>query len=93
MIICFYEILMLGHRMSFNTMAQSLKIVDKNLKADATAVCQTAQQLAGLMETAILAAIIAVFQNKQTESYATLTAQGSRIAFYFTFGLGILILV
>ena len=85
---------MLGHRMSFsNTMAQSLKIVDKNLKADATAVCQTAQQLAGLMETAILAAIIAVFQNKQTESYATLTAQGSRIAFYFTFGLGILILV
>lgn len=39
MIICFYGILMLGHRMSFsNTMAQSLKIVDKNLKADATAV-------------------------------------------------------
>lgn len=45
------------------------------------------------MGTAILAAIIAVFQNKQTGSYATLTAQGSRIAFYFTFGLGILILV
>lgn len=90
MIICFYEILMLGHRMSFsNTMAQSLKIVYKNLKADATAVCQTAQQLAGSMGTAI----IAMFQNKQTESYATLTAQGSRIAFYFTFGLGILILV
>ena len=62
-------------------------------KADATAVCQTAQQLAGSMGTAILAAIIAVFQNKQTGSYATLTAQGSRIAFYFTFGLGILILV
>ncbi len=80
--------------MSFsNTMAQSLKIVDKNLKADATAVCQTAQQLAGSMGTAILAAIITVFQNKQTESYATLTAQGSRLAFYFTFGLGILILV
>ena len=80
--------------MSFsNTMAQSLKIVDKNLKADATAVCQTAQQLAGSMGTAVSAAIIAVFQNKQTESYATLTAQGSRIAFYFTFGLGILILV
>lgn len=94
MIICFYGILMLGHRMSFsNTMAQSLKIVDKNLKADATAVCQTAQQLAGSMGTAILAAIIAVFQNKQTESYATLTAQGSRVAFYFTFSLGILILV
>lgn len=89
MIICFYEILMLGHRMSFNTMAQSLKIVDKNLKADATAVCQTAQQLAGSMGTAI----IAMFQNKQTESYATLTAQESRIAFYFTFALGILILV
>lgn len=45
------------------------------------------------MGTAVSAAIIAVFQNKQTESYATLTAQGSRIAFYFTFGLGILILV
>ncbi len=74
-------------------MAQSLKIGDKNLKADATAVCQTAQQLAGSMGTAILAAIMAVFQNKQTESYAALTAQGSRIAFYFTFGLGILILV
>lgn len=94
MIICFYGILMLGHRMSFsNTMAQSLKIVDKNLKTDATAVCQTAQQLAGSMGTAILAAIIAVFQNKQTGSYAALTAQGSRLAFYFTFGLGILILV
>lgn len=50
MIICFYGILMLGYRMSFsNTMAQSLKIVDKNLKADATAVCQTVQQLAGSM--------------------------------------------
>ena len=48
MIICFYEILMLVHRMSFSdTMAQSLKIVYKNLKADATAVFQTAQQLAG----------------------------------------------
>lgn len=45
------------------------------------------------MGTAVSAAIIAVFQNKQTESYATLTAQESRIAFYFTFGLGILILV
>ena len=69
------------------------KFQDQNLKADATAVCQTAQQLAGSMGTAVSAAIIAVFQNKQTESYATLTAQGSRIAFYFTFGLGILILV
>lgn len=94
MIICFYGILMLGHRMSFsNTMAQSLKIVDNNLKSDATAVCQTAQQLAGSMGTAILAAIIAIFQNKHTANYATLTAQGSRVAFYFTFGLGLLILL
>lgn len=94
MIICFYGVLMLGHRMSFsNTMAQSLKIVDNDLKSDATAVCQTAQQLAGSMGTAILAAIIAIFQNKHTANYATLTAQGSRTAFYFTFGLGILILL
>ena len=94
MIICFYGILMLGHRMSFsNTMAQSLKIVDNNLKSDATAVCQTAQQLAGSMGTAILAAIIAIFQNKHTAKYTTLTAQGSMAAFYFTFGLGILILI
>lgn len=90
MIICFYGVLILGHRMSFsNTMAQSLKIVDNDLKSDATAVCQTAQQLAGSMGTAILA----IFQNKHTANYATLTAQGSRTAFYFTFGLGILILL
>ena len=94
MIICFYGILMLGHRMSFsNTMAQSLKIVDNDLKSDATAVCQTAQQLAGSMGTAILAAIIAIFQNKHSANYASLTAQGSMAAFYFTFSLGILILL
>lgn len=94
MIICFYGILMLGHRMSFsNTMAQSLKIVDNDLKSDATAVCQTAQQLAGSMGTAILAAIIAIFQNKHSANYASLTAQGSMAAFYLTFSLGILILL
>ena len=94
MIICFYGILMLGHRMSFsNTMAQSLKIVGGDLKSDATAVCQTAQQLAGSMGTAILAAIMAIFQNKHTTNYANLTAQGSRAAFCFTFSLGILILL
>ncbi|MBD5430423.1 DHA2 family efflux MFS transporter permease subunit [Lactobacillus sp.] len=94
MIIVIYTLLTLGHRMSFsNTMAEALKIQPGQLHADATAVCQTSQQLAGSLGTTILAAIIAISQNKGGASYSFLTAQGSQWAFYFTFILGILILV
>ena len=40
-----------------------------------------------------MAAIIAIFQNESNSSYAIRTARGSRAAFYFIFGLGILILI
>lgn len=94
MIIVIYALLAFGHRMSFsNTMAEALKIQPGQLHADATAVCQTSQQLAGSMGTTILAAIMAISQNKGGASYTFLTAQGSQWAFYFTFALGILILV
>ncbi len=38
-------------------------------------------------------AIIAIFQNEPNASYAIRTARGSQAAFYFIFGLGILILI
>ena len=93
MLIIFYGILMLGHRMAFsNTMAEALKLQSGHLRADATAVCQTSQQLAGSVGTTIMASIMAIWQNKGGASYASLTAQGSQAAFYFTFALGIIIL-
>ncbi|MBP2057853.1 EmrB/QacA subfamily drug resistance transporter [Lactobacillus colini] len=94
MIVVVYSLLVLGHRMSFsNTMAEALKIQSGRLHADATAVCQTSQQLAGSMGTTILAAVIAISQNEGGLSYSALTAQGSKWAFCFTTILGILILV
>lgn len=94
MIMVFYGLLAFGHRMSFsNTLAEALKIEPNNLHTDATAVCQTAQQLAGSIGTTIMAAIIAIFQNESNSSYAIRTARGSQAAFYFIFGLGILILI
>ncbi len=94
MIIFLYGVLMLGHKMSFsNTMAEALKVQDDTLRSDATAVCQTGQQLAGSVGTTILAAIISIWQNKGGASYAYLTAQGSQVAFYFTFVLSIVIIL
>lgn len=94
MIIVIYGLLMLGHRMSFsNTMAEALKDQPAKLRSDATAVCQTSQQLAGSMGTTILASIISLWQNKTGSSYAHLTAQGSQAAFCFTSFLAIIILI
>lgn len=94
MIIVIYGLLMLGHRMAFsNTMAEALKLQTGHLRADATAVFQTGQQLAGSIGTTVLAAIIAVWQNKGGSSYSALTAQGSQVAFCFTSALGIIILI
>lgn len=92
MIILIYGFLMLGHRLAFsNTMAEALKEQPGKLHSDATAVCQTSQQLAGSMGTTILASIIAIWQNKGGASYAQLTAEGSQAAFYFTTILGLVI--
>ena len=94
MIIIFYGVLSFGHRISFgNTMAEASKIQPRELQTDGTAVFQTAQQLAGSVGTTILAAILAIYQNRGGASYATLTAQGSRLTFYFIFGIGVLILI
>ncbi|RVU71295.1 DHA2 family efflux MFS transporter permease subunit [Lactobacillus xujianguonis] len=94
MIIVLYGLLMLGHRMSFsNTLAETLKYQQGHLRADATAFCQTAQQLAGSIGTTIMAAIIAIWQNKAGASYSVLTAEGSQAAFAFNSFLGLLILV
>lgn len=93
MIIIIYGVLMLGHRMAFsNTLAESLKLQKGHLRADATAVCQTSQQLAGSVGTTILASIIAISQNQGGASYAVLTARGSQMAFCFTSVLGMIIL-
>lgn len=92
-IIFIYGILMLGHRLAFsNTMAEALKLQPARLRADATAVCQTSQQLAGSIGTTILAAIIALFQKQGSASYVFRTAQGSKAAFCFTFIMGLIIL-
>lgn len=94
MIVVIYGILMLGHRLAFsNTMAEALKLQPNELRADATAVCQTGQQLAGSIGTTILAAIIAIWQKQNYATYALRTAQGSTAAFTFTFIMGIIILL
>lgn len=93
MIVIFYGFMMLGHRMSFsNTMAEALKIEKGKLRADATAVCQTSQQLAGSVGTTILASIISVWQKQSHGSYAMATAQGSQAAFCFTLLMSLIIL-
>ena len=93
-IIVFYGIMMLGHRMAFsNTLAESLKAETSKLQADATAVCQTSQQLAGSVGTTILASIMAVWQKRGRGSYAAATAQGSQAAFCFTLVIGLIILL
>ncbi len=75
MIIIFYGIMMMGHRMSFsNTMAEALKVETGKLRADATAVCQTSQQLAGSVGTTILASIMSVWQKQGYGSYTMATA-------------------
>lgn len=93
MIVIFYGIMMMGHRMSFsNTLAESLKVETGSLRADATAVCQTSQQLAGSIGTTVLAAIIAIWQKKPAVSYSLGTAQGSQAAFIFTLIISLIIL-
>lgn len=94
MIIVIYGLMMLGHRMAFsNTLAEALKMEKGALRADATAVCQTSQQLAGSVGTTILAAIMSIWQKKETTSYAIATAQGSQAAFCFTLLMALIILV
>ena len=94
MIMIFYGIFSAGHRMSFgNTMAEASKIQPRELQSDGTAVFQTAQQLAGSIGTTILAAILAIYQNRGGASYAALTAQGSQVTFYLIFVIGLLILL
>lgn len=93
LIIVFYGIMMLGHRMAFsNTMAEALKVEEGALHADATAICQTSQQLAGSVGTTILASIMSIWQKNANVSYALATAQGSRAAFCFTLLTSLIIL-
>lgn len=93
MIIIFYGIMMMGHRMSFsNTMAEALKVETGKLRADATAVCQTSQQLAGSVGTTILASIMSVWQKQGHGSYTMDTAQGSQAAFCFTLLMSLIIM-
>jgi MFS family permease len=93
MIIIFYGIMMMGHRMSFsNTMAEALKVETGKLRADATAVCQTSQQLAGSVGTTILASIMSVWQKQGHGSYIMATAQGSQAAFCFTLLMSLIIM-
>lgn len=94
MIIIIYGLMMLGHRMAFsNTLAESLKTEPNSLQADATAVCQTSQQLAGSLGTTILASIMAIWQRSGSLFYASATAKGSRAAFGFTLVVSLIILV
>lgn len=93
MIIIFYGIMMMGHRMSFsNTMAEALKVETGKLRADATAVCQTSQQLAGSVGTTILASIMSVWQKQGHGFYTMATAQGSQAAFCFTLLMSLIIM-
>lgn len=88
-----YGILVIGHRMSFsNTLASSISLQPAKLHADATALCQTAQQLAGALGTSILAIIISFFQN-QDGNYLRETSLGCQVAFLASFIFSGIILV
>lgn len=91
-IVLFYALLTLGHRMSFsNTMVQTLKTEPARLQSDATAICQTMQQLAGSFGTAIMAVFISM-QQQNHGSYQTLTARGCQIDFMLAAILGLIII-
>ena len=92
MLMIFYTVLMLGHRMCFNnTMAEAMKVQTNQMRTDATAVFETTQQYAGSMGTAVTAAIISIWQNR-AGNYRVLTNQGSEAAFCFIAILSIVIL-
>ena len=92
MLMIFYTVLMLGHRMCFNnTMAEAMKVQTNQMRTDATAVFETTQQYAGSMGTAVMAAIISIWQNR-AGNYRVLTSQGSEAAFCFIAILSIVIL-
>ncbi|MCT3614740.1 MFS transporter, partial [Lactobacillus acidophilus] len=75
-----------------NTMAEALKVEKGTLRADATAVCQTSQQLAGSVGTTILASIMSIWQKRANIPYTLATAEGSRAAFWFTLLISLIIL-
>lgn len=92
MIVIYYTFVSFGHKMAFsNTMAEMLKRQSNSLKSDATAVGQTAQQLAGSLGTAILAAIISIHQ-AGANNYQLATAKGSQMAFIMTAILVVIII-
>ena len=62
------------------------------MRADATAVCQTSQQLVGSVGTTILAVIISIWQKKPNITYSLGTAQGSQAAFIFTVIISLIII-
>lgn len=88
LILWVYLLFMAGIGFSFgNTMTNGLKQVPAERNADANALFNTVQQLAGAIGTSVVATIVATSQNKQdiaaTLSYAELTAAGSVNAFIF----------
>lgn len=92
MLMIFYTLLMIGHRACFNnTMAEAMKVQSKQMRSDATAIFETAQQYAGSMGTSVMSAIIALWQNR-SGNYRQLTAQGSEVAFIFILVLSFVVL-
>jgi DHA2 family lincomycin resistance protein-like MFS transporter len=89
MMICFYLLIQIGHRISFNnTMTEAIAVAAPERHADATAVLQTAQQYAGSIGTTVLSTIMALSQRQASgptdPRYVALTAQGATHAFIFT---------
>ena len=95
LILWIYLLFMAGIGFAFgNTITNGLKLVPPERNADANALFNTVQQLAGAIGTSVVATIVATSQNKQasaaTLSYNELTAAGSVNAFLFLTALALI---
>ena len=95
LILWIYLLFIAGIGFSFgNTITNGLKLVAPERNADANALFNTVQQLAGAIGTSVVATIVATSQNKKvldaTLSYSELTAAGSVNAFLFLTALALI---
>ena len=60
-----------------NILTYSLSVLDRSMKPDGNAICNTAQQLSGAVGTAVAAAIVSASQTDGAGDFARATAVGT----------------
>jgi len=76
-----------------NIMTNGVRLLTPALQSDGNAVCNTLQQLAGAVGTAVVSSIVAAGQQSVAASLVDGTMAGSRIALYLLFACAVLALL